>query len=101
MTRREFYALFLLLFALVTVALVGVANEIRQGHARDRAIQESRTQACSSIYGSIEDVALFFFPPPKLRDARQRRIAQNLHVFTDQRINRCLRQIRGATKGER
>lgn len=52
-------------------------------------IQRSRVVSCRFTNRSIEAVALSFFPPPKQRDARQRRIARNLHRFIHRRVVGC------------
>lgn len=102
MTRREFYALFGLLFLLVTLALVGVGDQIRRNRDRDHAIEASRLASCQTVYGSIEEVALFFFPPRGRRTARQNRIATNLHDFIQARSAKCRTQVKTATtKGAR
>lgn len=70
-----------------------------ESRERDRQIQESRISSCRHNYRSVEAVALFFFPPAKSRDARQRKIALRLHRFIQKKIRGCPSQIRPAIEG--
>lgn len=92
LTVRQFLLAFAILFALVTVALVGEGLLARANRHRIVEQQQSRVESCKSTYRSIEQAALFFFPPPKLRTPMQRRVAHDLHVWTLGKVKSCRAQ---------
>lgn len=56
-------------------------------------IQQSRVAGCQGTYDSIRIVFEPFFPPPKLRTARQRRDLAKLNTIIAQQKAKCIERV--------
>jgi hypothetical protein len=120
MTRREFYALFGVLFLLVSIALVGMTVQIENNRARarenrelairvatqkadvlarqQRQIQQSRVASCQAQYRSFREILGPFARPSKAQTPKEKAQIRRFNAIIAKKVAGCFKQTRPGNK---